>query len=552
MLQHVHDHTHVAAASPTVGDFFSRLFDTDFMQRGECVSWRPEVVWLHVVSDGLIMLAYYSIPLALLYFVRRRKDLAFHWMFLMFAAFILACGTTHLMGLIAFWFPLYRLDGVIKAGTALLSIATAAALWPLIPKALALPSPSDLRTANRNLEREVGERTRAQEELRRAHERLEEKVRERTAELERVNQLLVAEVEERRRVAATLKASEEKLRVALRISPIVLFQQDRSLRYTWIANTRTGRTEADYLGKTDSDLVSPEDAENLAAIKGRVLNDGQSIQEEVEIRLQGEPRCFEITAEPLRDSLGSIIGLTGAALEITERKRVEHHTSFLLAELDHRVKNTLSVVLAIAEQSLQTVSTLDEFRESFTGRVRALAKTHSALAAARWRGVQLSDLIRLVLEPHTMNSARRSEVSGEPVVLSARAASSMCMLLNELTTNAAKYGAFSAPSGGNGNGAAGTVAIHWTIEPEEGGVRWLRIAWVESGGPPVRAPDKEGFGSELIRGAAVYEMGGQVSFDYPETGARCTVRIPLNEQNTSRGRFEPATDDPTATGRKVR
>ena len=107
---------------------------------------------LHVVSDSIIALAYYSIPIALIFFVRQRRDLAFSWIFVLFAVFIVACGTTHVLGIWTIWYPAYWLDGMVKALTATVSLITAILLWPLIPKALALPSPAQLRSAYLELE----------------------------------------------------------------------------------------------------------------------------------------------------------------------------------------------------------------------------------------------------------------------------------------------------------------------------------------------------------------------------------------------------------------
>ena len=146
-------------------DFLRKLFATDFMPHGHCYLWRPEIVWLHVVSDCLITLAYYSIPIALVCFLRKRKDIPFNWMIWMFGGFIFACGTTHLMNVWTLWIPTYRLDGVLKLGTAALSMTTAVLLWPLIPKAVALPSPAQLEAANKGLQLEVLERRRAEVEL---------------------------------------------------------------------------------------------------------------------------------------------------------------------------------------------------------------------------------------------------------------------------------------------------------------------------------------------------------------------------------------------------
>jgi hypothetical protein len=121
--------------------FFKRLFVSgDFMPHGHCYFWRGDVLWLNVLSDAVIALAYYSIPLLLIYLVMKRKDVPFHWMFLMFGLFIFLCGTTHVMNIITVWIPTYRLDGLIKFMTAVASIATAIALQPLMPKILNFPS----------------------------------------------------------------------------------------------------------------------------------------------------------------------------------------------------------------------------------------------------------------------------------------------------------------------------------------------------------------------------------------------------------------------------
>ena len=152
MDQAQHLHNHAAQASPeSIGAFFHRLLEA-YVPRQQCMFHEPDVIWMHVISDTLIALAFYSIPIALYYFVRKRKDLSYNWMFLLFAAFILFCGTTHVFNVIAVWHPVYRLDGVIKLLTAVVSVITAVVLWPLIPRALALPSPEQLRQANQRLQ----------------------------------------------------------------------------------------------------------------------------------------------------------------------------------------------------------------------------------------------------------------------------------------------------------------------------------------------------------------------------------------------------------------
>jgi PAS domain S-box-containing protein len=139
-----------------------------FIPHGHCYLWKPGLVGLHLVSDSLIALAYYSIPLTLVYFVRKRQDLPFSWIFLLFGAFIVACGTTHIMEVWTLWHPHYWLSGFIKVITAAVSLGTAVLLVRLIPQALALPSPAQLEAANRKLEREIREHAATAAELQRA------------------------------------------------------------------------------------------------------------------------------------------------------------------------------------------------------------------------------------------------------------------------------------------------------------------------------------------------------------------------------------------------
>lgn len=151
-------------------EFLKRFLATDSLSpHGICLTWRPELIWTHVVSDAIIGIAYFSIPVALAVLVSRRRDIAFGWMGWCFAFFILACGTTHFMSIWTLWVPDYGLEALIKAFTAAVSIATAVALWPLLPKILALPSPAQLRHANEALLKRIGERDAALAALAQAH-----------------------------------------------------------------------------------------------------------------------------------------------------------------------------------------------------------------------------------------------------------------------------------------------------------------------------------------------------------------------------------------------
>jgi two-component sensor histidine kinase len=164
---------------------------------GFCLLWAPGLIAVHVISDAVIGLAYFSIPLALAALMSRRRDLEYGWVVYLFVAFILACGMTHLMAILTLWVPAYGIEGIIKAITAILSIATAAILWPLIPKLVALPSPVQLQQLNQKLAATIAEQERtagllreSEAQVRSSNIELERRVAERTAELVAVNKQL--------------------------------------------------------------------------------------------------------------------------------------------------------------------------------------------------------------------------------------------------------------------------------------------------------------------------------------------------------------------------
>ena len=196
------------------------LSSSPFLPHGQCLLWDSDLIWLHAISDGIIVLSYYSIPFILGYFVYKRRDLAFRWMFLLFGAFIFGCGTTHVLGIWTLWEPVYWLDGVVKLMTAGVSVVTAILLIPLIPKALALPSPSQLERLNRELLAEVDQRRKAEAALKVAYEDLDGRIRARTRQLAAANQALAEQVEEYERTDRALRDSEERFRRAVLYSPV--------------------------------------------------------------------------------------------------------------------------------------------------------------------------------------------------------------------------------------------------------------------------------------------------------------------------------------------
>ncbi|MEA5511241.1 hypothetical protein VB715_15820 [Crocosphaera sp. UHCC 0190] len=190
-------------------DFLTqRLLSETYIPHGHCYLWKPSLVGLHLISDGLIALAYYSIPLILLYFIRKREDMPFKGIVVLFGAFILSCGTTHIFNILTLWNPIYWLSGTVKAFTAMISIYTAIALIPLVPKALALPSPKELEVLNHQLEGQIKERQTAEQIVRQLNEELENRVQQRTAELEATNQQLQTEIKERQQVETALRENQ--------------------------------------------------------------------------------------------------------------------------------------------------------------------------------------------------------------------------------------------------------------------------------------------------------------------------------------------------------
>ena len=166
------------------------FFGNKMPPHGHCYLWDDRLVSLHVISDLLIVISYFTIPLALVYLVKKREDLSFNYMFILFAVFIFACGATHLVNIYNVWYGAYWFSGSIKAITAIASVGTAILVWPLVPKALALPSTRDLQVLNGQLRNEADRNAEQARELELLSEELEEQVRLRTAELEHAKLLL--------------------------------------------------------------------------------------------------------------------------------------------------------------------------------------------------------------------------------------------------------------------------------------------------------------------------------------------------------------------------
>jgi len=281
--------------------FFGDLFKV-YMPRSKCMFNEPYLIGLHLVSDTLIAAAYYSIPIGLVYFIRKRRDIAFNWIFVMFAAFILACGTTHVFGVWAIWQPIYRLDGIVKLITALLSIGTALALWPLIPKALALPSPAQL----------------------------EARVKERTSELAQANTALRDEADAR---AAAETAHARMAAIVEHCDDAIIGKTLEGVITSWNtgATRLFGYCAPEAIGKPMALLFPADRAEEEPSILER-LRRGESIEHYETVRQKKDGRRIDVsvTVSPIKDSSGIVIGASNIARDITDRRRAEIEREILL------------------------------------------------------------------------------------------------------------------------------------------------------------------------------------------------------------------------------
>jgi two-component system CheB/CheR fusion protein len=202
---------------------------------------------------------------------------------------------------------------------------------------------------------------------------------------------------------------------------------------------------------------------------------------------------------------------------VSERRRNERERELLSRELSHRVKNILAVVQALANQTDGSRS-VEEFRDTFVGRLSAMTRAHSLLLDEQWRGADLRELAELALQAYRIDNPEVIGVEGEPVALTARQGLGLSLVLHKLATNAVKYGALSDQEG--------RVHLSWQREDSNPGRR-VRLLWQERGGPSVEPPREKGFGMRLIERACTYELEGQVELDYAPGGLRCDVMFPL-------------------------
>ena len=222
---------------------------------------------------------------------------------------------------------------------------------------------------------------------------------------------------------------------------------------------------------------------------------------------------------PLRDAQGKLIGAVNMLVNITERKEAEEAKTLLLRELAHRVNNTFAVILAVAQQSLRAAPSAEAFAETFTGRLQALAQAHSLLLAKDWAGADLGELAEGQLAPFCLEGDDRLTIDGPKVTLVPTQAIALGVVLHELGTNAAKYGALS--------NADGKVELSWKFAANR-----VSLTWTERYGPPVTPPSRRGLGSKLIKRGL---PNADIDWRFEPEGVVCTIDLPLDERRSANG-----------------
>ena len=325
------------------------------------------------------------------------------------------------------------------------------------------------------------------------------------------------DVTEREEAEQALRRSEERFRLAVEAAPSGMVMTDRDGRITMLnANAeRLFGYSRDELEGREIELLVPEryrkrhprDRDRYGRDpQARAMGDGRDLYA---VRKDGSEMAVEVGISPIETPSGPMA--IASVVDISSRKRAEAQRELLLAELNHRVKNSLAVVQAIAYQTFKNVE--GGARTAFEGRLQALARAHDLLTRDNWESASLEHVAAQAVEAVCQNPAR-AEIRGPRVLLTPKPALAIAMALHELCTNAVKYGALSND--------AGRVRVAWRPEGED-----LRITWREEGGPEVAPPTCRGFGTFLIERALAQDLEGTVTADFAPDGLVCTIVAPL-------------------------
>jgi two-component system CheB/CheR fusion protein len=335
------------------------------------------------------------------------------------------------------------------------------------------------------------------------------------------------DITERRRAEEALRASEERLRQETRLvdlsrSPIFVWDFDDGV-VDWNRGSEElyGYSRQEAIGKR-KDLLLQTSVPNSSfdELRRSLLENGAWSGELLHRTKAGRVLTVESQIELV--SMGKRRLVLESTRDVTEQRKWERRRQLLLTELSHRVSNTLAVAQSLARQTLHTTGSSSDFVELFEGRLGALARSHRLLVEARWEGTDFATLARSQLEAYISDDAQRLRFQGGPVTLPADIATPFGLVLHELATNAAKYGAFST--------GTGHVLLSWTLDEDNG--RLFKVVWQESGGPPVKPPKKAGFGGALIERSL---PGATVHREFARDGVKCSfeLELPKDEENAA-------------------
>lgn len=323
--------------------------------------------------------------------------------------------------------------------------------------------------------------------------------------------------DEQVRLSSELAANLQYYQLAMESSHTVVFTLDQDLRYASVSHEFLGKPPSHYIGRTNAEALSAEDYEFIKPLKRKAMESGERVRAEMKAKVDGATRWYDISISPLKNRAGHVIGLTGAAIDISERKGWEQHLRLLMRELTHRSKNLLAVIQAMARQTARHTDSVEAFIERFGARLHALAGSHDLLVQESWQRASIRDLIGSQLGHYSDLLGTQIQVKGPIVYFNPDAAQNLGMALHEMATNAAKYGALSVPQG--------IVSISWEWKGK-GTKRVLRLNWRESGGPAVKAPSNRGFGSQVIERNLTRALGAAVKLDYVATGFKAEMDLP--------------------------
>jgi len=347
--------------------------------------------------------------------------------------------------------------------------------------------------------------------------------RQRRLAARREQELRAEMVAERGRAA--LRQSQEQLEFALEAGRLGSWEMDiASGRITASEHCRTlfGLGPGDPFEHYDdvAAYVHPEDRDRRHAEIQRAIALGEDLEVEYRIKDRGDGVRWVMARGRATYDQDRAVSIAGVTLDITELKIAETRQKLLLAEVDHRAKNTLATVQSITAQTLRHVSDPSAFAETFVARIHALSRAHELLTASAWEGADLMEVIRRTVRVHLPDDEQdRVSLSGPSIRLGPNASVTVNMAFHELATNAAKYGALSA--------ATGRVEVRWSLDD---GQRDVIVDWRESGGPVVNAPPRRGFGSRLLQDGLPRELGGRVDLQFLPGGLRCVLCLPLSRK----------------------